>query len=1112
MSRARPALAAAVVALSLPSPASAVPPTWDGERPPDDPLYDIAEEQPAGHTFHEEHWFLYSFIPKTAPLATDPEGAAGMSVDLAWRRYGVGRPDVRIAYIEGGVNWRREPARRELAERAYLNSGELPVPVGAGVHDANGDGQVNVADYAADPRISTPYLHGEITPEDLIVAFSDGRDDDRNGYVDDISGWNFSRRNNDPQTEDSAYTHANTQMIRAVGEGDNGYAGVGICPRCTVIPIKAADEALVRPDRLAQSIYFAVDSGASVIVAVVAELGYTRLVRRALDYAWSKGVVVVAASNDFNSADHQSGMFWPRVWPGNALVADTTGILGGLTAGATRSFRNRSNYTSFGPHSLFSMPTSGGTTSEATPTQGGVAALIAAYGRRAADEGRIRRRLDAGEIKQLLRAASSPIESLDAYNYPGKPGADFSLHYGYGRPNVARALEALLDGRIPPVPDILAPSWYALFDPTRTATVPVRADIRAPRAKRFRWVAEWALGAEPAEADFRPLARGTAAGRLTGRLASLDLGRVPRRFWERPLEHSDDLRSTEQHTITLRVRATDDRGVMGEDRRAIAVFHDPSLRARFPRNLGLGKESTPVPADLDGDGASELVFGDSNGAVHAVDGRGRELAGWPARTAALPLGLRRTPAGRAGAVPMARDPIGAPVTVGDLDGDGPPEVVATSLTGRLYVFAADGRLRDGWPRQLARRAAGLPVPPPDRPYTRLPSQGASFPAALAPLPGGSALDILQSAWDGRLYAFDVEGQPVPGWPVAARVPRERLPGPPYIHVDDHKLVATPTLADLDGDGRLEVVIKSQEFALANEDLFGFGSRFFVHAFWADGNDHPGGPRVPGWPVEVQGVLGAYGTAQDFITEGGDSATAADIDGDGADEVLQPLVFAPPAVIDGADAGAAHLSALPDVGRTLRTPSAARSAARRARVAAASGAPLVLPVGFTVSGTMARIGGRLRYAAGGTDLLSLTSLLFPGQRIPINHGIRLMDPQTLLQPAGFAAPLMGLPFLTAPAIADVTGDGRPEILNGSDTSNVAAVQADGSPAPGWPKFTGGWTLFTPAAADLDGDGVIEIAATTREGYLFVWRTRGRTRDVQAATWHQDAAHTGRLPSN
>jgi hypothetical protein len=104
--------------------------------------------------------------------------------------------------------------------------------------------------------------------------------------------------------------------------------------------------------------------------------------------------------------------------------------------------------------------------------------------------------------------------------------------------------------------------------------------------------------------------------------------------------------------------------------------------------------------------------------------------------------------------------------------------------------------------------------------------------------------------------------------------------------------------------------------------------------------------------------------------------------------------------------------------------------------------------------------------------------------------------------------MGLPFLTAPAIADISGDGGPDIVLGSDTSNVAAVTSSGAPVAGWPKFTGGWSLATPGVGDLDGDGSVEVAVTTREGYLFVWETPGRQSDVQVPTWHQDAAHTGR----
>jgi hypothetical protein len=133
--------------------------------------------------------------------------------------------------------------------------------------------------------------------------------------------------------------------------------------------------------------------------------------------------------------------------------------------------------------------------------------------------------------------------------------------------------------------------------------------------------------------------------------------------------------------------------------------------------------------------------------------------------------------------------------------------------------------------------------------------------------------------------------------------------------------------------------------------------------------------------------------------------------------------------------------------------AAGAAARRARAAAT--VPL-LPVGFTVSGTLAQAGDGLRYASGGTDLLSTSSLLFPGQPIRIINGVRSMDPRNLNHAPGFPAPLMGLPFLTAPAVADIGGDGKPDVILGPDTSNVVAVQHDGTPTPGWPKFTGGWT--------------------------------------------------------
>ena len=87
-----------------------------------------------------------------------------------------------------------------IAPKTYINKGELPKPKGSTTYDANHDGTFNVDDYAEDPRLPAEHVNGLLTPEDLIVAFSDGKEDDGNGYTDDISGWNFYLDHNDPAT------------------------------------------------------------------------------------------------------------------------------------------------------------------------------------------------------------------------------------------------------------------------------------------------------------------------------------------------------------------------------------------------------------------------------------------------------------------------------------------------------------------------------------------------------------------------------------------------------------------------------------------------------------------------------------------------------------------------------------------------------------------------------------------------------------------------------------------------------------------------------------------------------------------------------------------------
>ncbi|MFN2594112.1 MAG: S8 family serine peptidase, partial [Actinomycetota bacterium] len=627
-------ICAVVVALLLISAPAAAQKHKKGfpQKAPNDPEYDIAERDPQQHTFDEEQWYLYSFIPKSAPAATDPEGAAGMSIDRAWKKYSTGTPKTVVAYIEGGVNWRIADAK-DIAPKTYLNTGELPHPKKkngkrARTYDVNHDGAVTIADYAHDPRLPKKHINGLLTPEDLIVAFSNHKDDDHNGYVDDISGWNFHRDNNDPATNDSTYAHSDS-FLRQIGAAtNNGFQGAAICPKCLVMPVKAGDEALDRTDKVAEAVLFAVDSGVDVIDMTTGEVGYSPFMARAMEYAFHHGVVVVGASNDFDSTDHQSGMFWPHAWPGNGLVADGTNT--NQAARSSTTFRERSNYTSWGPHSLFSVSTQGGTTSEATPTTAGVAALVAAYGRQAAKAGRIPHRLSADEVKQVLRATASPINNPNL-GWPGQRGASWNIQYGYGRPNVYKAMRAISQGKVPPETVITGPRWYQLFDPMHDKSVKVRGEYKSLHGPS-RYKLQYAVGASPKDADFKTIAKSRHPRRhFSGVFGKLSLSKIPDSVWKKPYADCTDmaLSCSEQYTVTLRLQVIDRTGLLGEDRRAIDVFHDASLQQGYPRFVGLSGESQPALIDLNRDGRPEIVFGSTSGTVRAFEPDGKELHGWP---------------------------------------------------------------------------------------------------------------------------------------------------------------------------------------------------------------------------------------------------------------------------------------------------------------------------------------------------------------------------------------------------------------------------------------------------------------------------------------------------
>src|SRR5436309_3008475 len=601
------ALVVAVVALAFATTATVA--RADDATTPNDPGFAPCESQtlPSNLTSgcHNEQWNLFGALttpcpggqprpdgglPCWAPLARDPQHAAGVNTVGAWAQGNLGRPDVLVAYIEGGVNYDSDGIKDGL-DHIYLNQGELPYPeradgTKAGRYDLNGDGRLNVNDYAQDPRVNpacptgtapsshhqegvtwscvdggqhdylnavnvagqrTPYL----SPEDLIAVFghcqiasgaiksctSGGRfDNDGNGYPNDVSGWNFDRNTNDPQTEDTSYGHAPGLISDITSEANDGYGGVGECRDCSVVPVKQGSECLGRPDHWGAAILYATDLGATTISSVVVSYAYSSFNQKAIDYAYNHGVALALDSNDFDAMDHTDGMLFNHVIPGNSLAFDQNGT--GLQPNATTWFRARSNTTSYGTHNIFSGY--GTSTSGATPFMASMLGMVQSAGLNAVDAKVVPSPLTPDEVKQVLMDSSSPVvpqtqSPQTPRQWPGNPDSatnathtSWSTQYGYGRPDIGAATRMVMEGKIPPTAEIDSPHWFAYVDPVANRYLRVTGKLAPSRVNSggtAQWTLEYALGADPADAAFQTVA--TGPGAADGLLGTLDLSPTP---------------------------------------------------------------------------------------------------------------------------------------------------------------------------------------------------------------------------------------------------------------------------------------------------------------------------------------------------------------------------------------------------------------------------------------------------------------------------------------------------------------------------------------------------------------------------------------------------------
>jgi MYXO-CTERM domain-containing protein len=792
-----------------------------------------------------------------------------------------------------------------------------------------------------------------------------------------------------------------------------------------------------------------------------------------------------------------------------------------------------------------------GCSSEATGKLSGIAGLVYS----AAIKYGVSPPLTPGEAHSIFFETADDIyvpesQTPDSPYYWSQPG--FDQRFGYGRINAASAVEAIRDGKIPPEVDITSPLWFTVLYADQTSKVDVLGTIAAKRAMSFDYKIQWAGGVQPLDGAFKTItsmtnvpSSMTIGGSPSSPLVTLDLTKI------NPI-HARDIDSPhgENDTaFTLRIQAVAHYGgtigdVHGEARRTYYVQADPTLVKGFPIYVGDSGENSPKLVDIDGDGIRDVVYATAGGVLHVykiTPSGPTELPGFPftslpedglvtpAPTATTPVYLSApayTKGANGGVDPkLANEPFGVAPAVADIDGDGKPEIVLSTWTGTIYVVGSDGKSKPGWPLRLplvpscTRDASQPKVSPCMDEATRI-ARGAFAAPVLVDLEKSGKLDIVQAAFDGNVYAFHPDATPVDGWPVAVHYTGSLGgPTPP----PTNRILTTPAVADFNGDGIPDLLVGSNE---------GFGPKGGAGAVYVIDGRGTKAPALllPNWPVTLTSLdifpLVAEGVPNSGVVGTIGGKLSAVMHGNGSPPFILP-------VDPGAQSalGDTPLNAIPQVpDPTLAdTTSCTKDsdcmnkfclngvcswrglypAAIFGPVSKATQPNTMIPLFAQPSiGDIDQDGTPDVVASGGSInlLLSLESKSNTG--LKGDNLLAMWSGKTGAMLPASPMVLEDFTFFNSQAIADLDGDDYPEVITGSGGYFVHAYNGCGVEPASFPKFTGQWVISTAAVGDVDGDHKLELAVSSRDGWLYLWHTEGRDDGViEWESFHHDNQNTG-----
>jgi subtilisin family serine protease len=219
---------------------------------------------------------------------------------------------------------------------------------------------------------------------------NNGIDDDENGYIDDVYGWDFVGEDNSPLDDNGHGTH----VAGIIAAENNSIGGVGIAYNCKIMALKAGNSSgYFNNSDIAEAVQYAYMNGASVINMSFGGSSISFVVREALETAYTSCVLVAAAGNDgmCNNVSCKDCDLKGVMYP--AAMTCVIGVMS--TGGDGSTISSFSNYDHY-PHNAVeyevyavgeSIPSCWpgnkyaklNGTSMATPTVAAIAALLRSY-------------------------------------------------------------------------------------------------------------------------------------------------------------------------------------------------------------------------------------------------------------------------------------------------------------------------------------------------------------------------------------------------------------------------------------------------------------------------------------------------------------------------------------------------------------------------------------------------------------------------------------------------------------------------------------------------------------------------------------------------------------